>query len=71
MTLTAHATERSTQMRLDLDEITATVRQPDLTYPSPPKYGPGRVISVGGRLAVVHSGATVITVLWRGRTCRA
>ena len=71
LTLTAHAAQRSTEMSVDLIEITAVIGQPDITYPSPPGHGHGRVISVGGRLAVVHSGTTVITVLWRGRTGRS
>jgi hypothetical protein len=40
-------------------------------YPSPSHHGKGRLVSVGGRLAVVHTATMlVITVLWNGKTGR-
>lgn len=55
-------------MELTLAEVEDVLAQPDITYPSPPHHGPGRWISVGGRLAIVHDEACrVITVLWRGQ----
>lgn len=60
-------------MGVDENEIVDAVRYPEVTYPSPSKYGPDRVVSVAGRLAVVHSvgdDPVVITVLWRGESGR-
>ena len=60
-------------MGVEENEVVATVQYPEVTYPSPSKYGPGRAVSVAGRLAVVHSvgdDVVVITVLWRGESGR-
>ena len=64
--LSAHASSRCAQMGVDPAEAIAALDDPELRYPSPRKYGPGRSISVRGRLAVVHTtdGRLVITVLW-------
>lgn len=71
--LTSHAFQRIQQMTVGIEEIVAAVECPTCRYPSPPHHGPGRTISVQGRLAVVHTdGAptTVITVLWDGESGR-
>ena len=68
--LTYHAQHRCSQMGLTIDDVASVLRSPQLTYPSPPEYGPGRMISVADSLAVVHRGPDVITVLWHGRTSR-
>lgn len=68
--LTHHARQRSTEMGLSQAEVERALAYPEVTYPSPPAYGPDRKICVSGRLAVVHSGSDVITVLWRGRDQR-
>lgn len=62
-----HAIERLEQMGLDWSEVIEVVARPEIIYPSPRSHGPDRWISVGGRLAVVHRGCVVITVLWRGQ----
>ena len=68
--LSYHAELRCSQMGLTRDDVLSVLRSPQLTYPSPPKYGPGRMISVADPLAVVHRGSNVITVLWHGRAGR-
>jgi len=59
-------------MGLTTAAVQTVVLQPEITYPSPPEYGPGRTISVRDELAVVHTAdrQLIITVLWRGRTGR-
>lgn len=71
--LTYHASARMIEMGVDDDELLETLGYPSITYPSPPSYGPGRLIAVAGRLAIVHnpSTRTVITVLWHGRSDRS
>jgi hypothetical protein len=64
--ISAHAASRCLEMTIDPAEVLTVITNPEITYPSPRSYGPGRVISVGGRLAVVHCDTSVITVLWRG-----
>jgi hypothetical protein len=63
-TLSRHAQHRSDQMNVTAAEVVDVLVSPELTYPSPHRHGPGRQISVVGRLAVVHHGDHVITVLW-------
>lgn len=72
-TLSHHAELRMSEMRIERDEVLEALTDPSITYPSPPSYGPGRSVAVGGRLAVVvHSATrTVITVLWHGRSGRS
>lgn len=71
--LSKHARQRCTEMGVEVDEVLAAVERWELRYPSPPEYGPDRMVSVAGRLAVVHTSTldVVITVLWRGREGRA
>jgi hypothetical protein len=52
-------------------EVADALVSAELTYPSPPKYGAGRQISVAGPLAVVHHDDHVITVLWHRREGRS
>jgi len=68
--MTRHAAERCEEMGLTEDDVEAALSYPEITYPSPPHYGPGRNIAVASRLAVVHNGPTVITVLWHKRSDR-
>lgn len=71
VTLSIHAHTRCSEMAVPIDEVESVMRSPEISYPSPAKYGESRLISVGGRLAVVHSAdGAVITVLWRGRDSR-
>ena len=69
--LTGHALARCSEMGLNNADIVETIRNPELTYPSAPRYGPGRMVSAKGSLAVVHTTTgTVITVLWHGASSR-
>lgn len=69
--LTVHALERCQQMTLTRSDVVGVLRTPEVTYPSPASYGIGRMTSVGGRLAVIHTAnLEVITVLWHGRESR-
>jgi len=68
--MTRHPAERFEEMGLTEDDVEAALSYPEITYPSSPHYGPGRNIAVAGRLAVVHNGPTVITVLWHKRSGR-
>ena len=68
--LTAHAQHRCDEMGVTADEVATSLTFPELTYPSPPRYGADRQISVAGRLAVVHRHHDGITVLWHRRDGR-
>ena len=69
--LSFHAQVRAAQMCVDESDIIAVIDFPEIVYPSPPNYGPDRLVFVAGRLAVVcGSDGGVITVLWRGHTGR-
>jgi hypothetical protein len=58
-------------MRVPDAEVVAVLRSPEAEYPSPARYGPGRKVVLGGRLAVVVANdSAVLTVLWRSRTAR-
>lgn len=66
-----HARERCLEMGVERAEVVRTLLRPVTTYPASDRYGPNRRISVGGRLAVVHTEDwVVITVLWDGQTRR-
>ena len=69
-TLSHHAQQRCHEMDVTVAEVASALVDAELTYPSPPKYGAGRQISVAGRLAVVHHHNNVITVLWHRREGR-
>ena len=67
--LSEHGFHRTREMNVGVDELVAAIDNPTLSYPSPPEYGPGRRVSVHGRLAVIHTdhpNPTIITVLWNG-----
>lgn len=68
--ISAHAATRCLEMTVDADEVLGVIADPEITYPSHRSYGPNRFVSVRGRLAVVHCGTDVITVLWRGKDHR-
>lgn len=69
--LTMHALQRCREMIVTRGEVVEVLRQFEVRYPSPQSYGPGRTVTVGGRLAVVHTAdLEVITVLWKGRQGR-
>ena len=69
MITSMHAERRMREMRVSWTDIVEVLKNPEVTYPSPPSHGPGRLISLHGRLAVVHNGrGLVVTVLWRGHT---
>ena len=67
---TRHAEERASEMKVRPSEVVAVLRAPEASYPSPAKYGPGRKVLLGGRLAVVVADGAVVTVLWRSKTAR-
>ena len=70
--ISRHAHARCVEMRVQRDEVVETLVNPWATYPSSAHYGAGRRISVGGRLAVVHTDDwVVVTVLWNGQNARA
>jgi len=63
--LTRHALQRCKEMGVTRHEVLDTLYRYGARYPSPESYGPNRFISVGGRLAVVHTrDLEIITVLW-------
>ena len=69
--LTRHALQRCLEMGVSRGEVVATLLDYESRYPSDPKYGPNRFVTVGPRLAVVHTDSLeVITVLWKGREGR-
>ena len=66
-----HARDRCLEMGIERAEVVDVLARPLATYPSPAWYGPGRLVSIGGRLAIVHTPDwVVITVLWDGQTSR-
>jgi len=67
-----HAQMRMREMGLSHGEVLAVLAEPMVRYPGSPAHGSGRVVAVGGRLAVVYDPATrcVITILWHGLTRR-
>lgn len=68
MTASWHAQQRMAEMEVESADVAAVLDSPEVTYPSQRQHGAGRLISLGGRLAVVHNGqGVVITVLWRGQ----
>jgi len=68
--MTRHASERCAEMGLTEHDVAVALEAAEISYPSPPEYGHGRNITVAGRLAVVHNGSTIITVLWHARSGR-
>ena len=69
--LTLHALDRCRQMNVARGEVVSVLHDYETRYPSPASYGPDRFVSVGRRLAVVHTSTLeVITVLWAGRDGR-
>jgi hypothetical protein len=60
------------EMDVSFEEVQAVLDHPVITYPGSPKYGAGRRVVVGGRLAVVIEDTTnvVVTVLWNRGTGR-
>ena len=69
MKITPHAKQRITEMGLDLDEVMAVVRDPEMDTPS--QIVAGRRTLFGGRLMVVVEGRPephadrMVSVLWR------
>jgi hypothetical protein len=59
-------------MRVEHAEVVAVLRSPEAEYQGARRYGPGRRVLLGGRLAVVVAdpGPAIVTVLWRGREAR-
>lgn len=60
-------------MHVQPKHVVRAVRRPAIRYPSGPGYPPGRIVSVAGAVAVVHTlpaaddgSVEVITVLWHG-----
>lgn len=71
VTISYHATLRIAEMGLTPGEVLRALAEPDFTYPSPKRYGDGRMVAVRDRLAVVFStDGNVITVLWHRREGR-
>jgi hypothetical protein len=69
--LSLHALQRCQEMGVSRGEVVDALADHEIRYPSGPEYGPGRYVSVRGRLAVVHSPTwEVVTVLWNGRDAR-
>ena len=69
--ITRHALQRCREMGVDRNEVVEAIVRFESRYPSHPSYGSDRHVSVGGRLAIVHTATLeVITVLWAGRESR-
>jgi hypothetical protein len=71
--LSSHGFARISQMKVGIDEVVAAMKDPAMSYPGPRSHGPGRRVSVQGRVAVVHTddeNPTIITVLWNGESGR-
>jgi hypothetical protein len=58
---TIHALNRMQEMLVSRSDVLATVRAPEVTYPS--SRG-GRRLAVRNRLAVVTNQEVIVTVLW-------
>ncbi len=70
--LSPHAHQRCIEMGVTRADVVHVLSCPTTSYPSHPKFGPGRRTSTLGNLAVVHTeNFEVITVLWNGQTSRA
>lgn len=70
LTMSPHAQQRRKMMGITEHQIATAVADPELTYPSPPDYPPGRMLYQRGEIVVVMEGSRVITVLWHRRTGR-
>lgn len=70
--ITPHAHGRIREMGLTTDEVLRAVANPELSYPGPKKYPPGRTIHVRGDIAVVVADADhcILTVLWHRKEGR-
>lgn len=68
--VTHHGLLRMREMEVERDELEAVLDTPEYSYPSPLRYGAGRRVVVGGRLAIVMDEDAVVTVLWSGATGR-
>ena len=65
--ISAHARKRMALRNFGPDEVLHTVASPQINYPAPERYGPGRYVYVRGdcRAVVDPRGKTVITVIDR------